>query len=66
MNVECCFVAVENGPADYFAQPVRLGPSGVEEILSYGTLSDREQGLMDAMLDELKGNIAKGVAFVNG
>ncbi len=65
MNVECCFVAVENGPADYFAQPVRLGPNGVEEILSYGTLSDREQGLMDAMLDELKGNIAKGVAFVN-
>ncbi len=66
MNVECCFVAVENGPADYFAQPVRLGPNGVEEILSYGTLSDREQGLMEAMLDELKGNISKGVAFVDG
>ena len=45
---------------------MRLGPNGVEEILSYGTLSAREQGLMEAMLDELKGNIAKGVAFVNG
>lgn len=66
MNVACCFVAVEDGPADYFAQPVRLGPSGVEEILPTGPLSAREQGLCDAMLDELRGNIAKGVAFVNG
>ncbi|RLA31976.1 MAG: malate dehydrogenase, partial [Gammaproteobacteria bacterium] len=65
MNVECCYVAVDGEETDYFAQPVRLGPNGVEEILSYGDLSEREQGLKAAMIDELKGNIAKGIAFVN-
>jgi malate dehydrogenase len=65
VNVECCFVAVDDGPAAYFAQPVRLGPNGVEEILGYGPLSAREAQLRDAMLDELKGNIDKGVAFAN-
>jgi malate dehydrogenase len=66
MNVACCYVAVENGPTPYFAQPVRLGPNGVEEILSYGPLSERETQLRDAMLAELQGNIDKGIAFVNG
>ena len=65
-NVQCCYVAVEGQETDYFAQPVRLGPNGVEEILSYGTISAREEGLRAAMLDELKGNIDKGVAFANG
>jgi malate dehydrogenase len=65
VNVECCYVAVDGGPTAYFAQPVRLGPNGVEEILGYGPLSAREEQLRDAMLDELKGNIDKGVAFAN-
>jgi malate dehydrogenase len=65
-RTECCYVAVEDGPAAYFAQPVRLGPNGAEEILSYGELSAREEGLKEAMLDELKGNIDKGIDFANG
>lgn len=64
-NVQCCYVAVEGQDTAYFAQPVRLGPNGVEEVLSYGTLSAREQKLRDEMLDTLKGNIDKGIAFVN-
>lgn len=64
--VECCYVAVEGKDSAYFAQPVRLGKNGVDEILSYGEISAYEQELYDAMIDELKGNISKGVEFANG
>lgn len=64
--VECCYVAVEGKDSEYFAQPVRLGKDGVDEILSYGEISAYEQELYDAMIDELKGNISKGVEFANG
>jgi malate dehydrogenase len=64
-QVECCYVAVEGKDSDYFAQPVRLGPNGIEEILGYGELSAYEQELYAAMIEELNGNIKKGVEFAN-
>ncbi len=63
--VECCYVAVEGQKSEYFAQPVRLGKNGIQEILSYGAISAYEQELFDAMIDELNGNIKKGIEFAN-
>jgi malate dehydrogenase len=64
-SVQCTYVASE-GDAAFFAQPVRLGKNGVEEILSYGPLSDYEQKLYDEMIEDLKGNIKKGAEFITG
>ncbi|KAL8645656.1 MAG: hypothetical protein Q9210_006585 [Variospora velana] len=49
---------------DFFASKVELGPKGVEKIMGVGKISEHEQGLLDACLKDLKGNIAKGVKFV--
>ncbi|TKX19691.1 malate dehydrogenase-2 [Elsinoe australis] len=49
---------------DYFATNVELGPDGVENIHPVGKVTEYEQGLLDACLKDLKGNIAKGVKFV--
>ena len=59
----CCYVAVEGQQTAFFAQPVRLGSEGVEEVLGYGELSAYEQQLFDAMIPTLEGNIAKGIEF---
>lgn len=64
--VDYAYVAVENGDAEYFAHPVRLGKNGVEEILSYGELSEFEENAKKAMLDGLRADIAMGVEFVKG
>ncbi|KAF2752899.1 malate dehydrogenase [Pseudovirgaria hyperparasitica] len=48
----------------YFASNVELGPNGVEKIHPVGKLTAHEQGLLDACLKDLKGNIEKGVKFV--
>ncbi|MHB8766131.1 MAG: malate dehydrogenase [Deferrisomatales bacterium] len=65
-SVQCTYVQVPGGPAEFFAQPVRLGKGGAEEILPYGALSPYEQKLFDAMLPTLRDNIEKGVAFAKG
>ncbi len=62
----CTYVALEDGPAPFFALPVKLGKDGIEEILSYGELSAYEQKLFDEMLPTLKANIQKGVDFAKG
>ena len=64
--IECTYVEGDGKHARFFAQPVRLGPNGAEEILPYGELSAYEQQALDSMLDTLKGDIAKGEAFING
>ncbi|WP_448548977.1 malate dehydrogenase [Thalassotalea fusca] len=64
--VDYAYVAVENGDADYFAHPVRLGTNGVEEILSYGELSAFEEKAKNDMLETLKKDIQEGVDFING
>ncbi len=65
-SVQCAYVAVSGGPTPFFAQPVRLGRGGIEEVLPYGPLSAYEQKLCDAMIPTLADNIQKGVAFAQG
>lgn len=49
---------------NYFSSRVELGPGGVEKIHEVGKITDFEQKLLDAAVKDLKGNIAKGVKFV--
>jgi malate dehydrogenase len=64
--IECTFVespvAAKDG-CEFFASPVTLGPEGVHEIHGLGVLSAREKANYDAMVKDLAGQIAKGVAF---
>ncbi|CAB0151078.1 Malate dehydrogenase [Pseudidiomarina piscicola] len=62
--VECTYVETDGQDALFFAHPVRLGPKGVEEILSYGELSAFEEKAKASMLDGLKGDIQSGLDFV--
>ena len=62
--VDYAYVAVEDGDAEYFAHPVRLGKNGVEEILSYGELSAFETKAKNDMLETLKKDIKEGVDFM--
>ncbi|KIY70062.1 NAD-malate dehydrogenase [Cylindrobasidium torrendii FP15055 ss-10] len=57
---------VGNGvDVDFFSTNVELGPDGVKEIKSLGSLTDKEKALVAAAIPELKTNIEKGVAFIN-
>lgn len=64
--VEYTYVETNSDDAVFFSHPVRLGAGGVEEILSYGELSNFEQKAKDDMLEGLRGDINMGVEFVNG
>lgn len=64
--VECAYVESGSEHARFFAQPVRLGKNGWEEVLSYGELSAFEQQALDSMLDTLKKDITMGEEFVAG
>lgn len=61
--VECTYVEGSGDKARFFAQPVLLGKNGVEEILSYGELSDFEETTLNASLDTLKADILLGELF---
>lgn len=61
--VECTYVQTEGGKTAFFAHPVRLGKDGVQEILSYGNLSDYEQKVLNEMISTLESNIQKGIDF---
>ncbi|WP_375057217.1 malate dehydrogenase [Zobellella sp. DQSA1] len=63
--VECTYVDGGSEHAQFFAQPVLLGKNGVEKVLPYGAVSAYEQAAMDGMLETLRGDIEKGVEFVN-
>jgi len=62
--IECTYVEGDGADAPFFAQPVRLGKNGVEEILPYGALSAYEEKCKADMLDGLKGDIQTGLDFV--
>ncbi|EGG05421.1 uncharacterized protein MELLADRAFT_56433 [Melampsora larici-populina 98AG31] len=49
----------------YFAVPIELGSNGVEKVLPIGNLSSLEQEMLKTCIAELKGNISKGVGFIN-
>ncbi|MGM0482176.1 MAG: malate dehydrogenase [Pseudomonadota bacterium] len=62
-TVECTYVEGPGDHSTFFAQPVRLGKNGAEEVLSYGEISAYEKQCMDDMLDGLKDDIQKGFEF---
>ncbi len=47
----------------FFATKVQLGKEGVVKVQPLGPLNDFEQKALDAMLPELKAQIAKGIKF---
>ncbi|MDW6091012.1 malate dehydrogenase [Vibrio rhizosphaerae] len=63
--IECAYIESDGGHAPFFAQPVRLGKNGIEEVLSYGELSSFEQQALEGMLDTLNGDIQLGVDFAS-
>ncbi|MCJ1312771.1 hypothetical protein MMC25_006447 [Agyrium rufum] len=57
-------IAKETG-CDYFSVPIELGPSGAEKALNpLSSTTDYEKKLLEACYSGLKGNISKGVEFV--
>lgn len=62
--VECAYVDGGSEHAEFFAQPVKLGREGIEEVLSYGALSQYEAEALENMLPTLRGDIQKGIDFV--
>ncbi|ANO31971.1 malate dehydrogenase [Vibrio breoganii] len=61
--VECAYVEGSGEHTRFFAQPVKLGTEGIEEVLDYGVLSEFERASLDDMLETLSGDIAKGEEF---
>ena len=65
--IECSYVESTVVPGlPYFATKVRLGPTGVEEVMPIGTMLPYEEKLVEAMKEELADSIKKGVDFVHG
>lgn len=64
--VECAYVEGDGKYARFFAQPVRLGKEGVEELLPIGPLSAFEQSALENMLPTLRADIELGEKFING
>ncbi|CAN5952339.1 unnamed protein product [Sphagnum jensenii] len=64
-NIQCTYVASNITDLPFFSSKVRLGKNGVEEVLGLGTLSDYEQNGLDALKEELRSSIQKGIDFVN-
>ena len=62
--VECTYVESAITPARFFACKVRLGPSGVDEILGLGKMTDFEKAGLEKLLPELLESIEKGEKFV--
>lgn len=61
--VECAYVEGDGTHSRFFAQPVRLGVEGIAEYLPIGPLSPYERASLDAMIDGLRAEIAKGEAL---
>jgi len=49
---------------DYFALPVKLGKAGAEKVFPVGATSSHENDLIKIAIEELKGNIKKGLDFM--
>jgi len=57
-------VAAQLG-VDYFAVPVEFGREGAVKAYPIGQLSDYETKLLKVAVEELKGNVSKGVSFAS-
>jgi len=62
---ECSYVASDVTDLPYFATKVRLGPSGAEEVMPIGDITEYESEWLAKLKVELKGSIEKGINFVN-
>ncbi|CAN6348647.1 unnamed protein product [Urochloa humidicola] len=62
--VECSYVASQVTELPFFASKVRLGRSGVEEILPLGPLNEFERAGLEKAKKELAESIQKGVSFI--
>lgn len=63
--IDYAYVEGNGEDAKFFAQPVRLGKGGVEELLSYGELSTFEQQAKADMLATLNKDIQEGIDFMS-
>eukprot|EP00854_Cymbomonas_tetramitiformis_P022410 gene22410-27038_t len=64
--VECSYVESSVFPElSFFSTKCTFGPSGVEEVGGIGEINAYEQKCLDAMKEQLAGEIAKGVEFAN-
>lgn len=63
VSVECAYIDGNSDHAPFFAQPVKLGKDGVEEVPSYGVLSDYEKSALDNMLETLNADIETGIDY---
>ncbi len=61
--VEYAYVEGGSEHARFFAQPVKIGRDGIEEVLSYGEVSEYEAAAIDAMLETLRNDIKIGEEF---
>lgn len=62
--VEYAYVEGDGKYARFFAQPIRLGKNGVEELLEHGPLSTYEQNALESMLETLREDIKLGENFI--
>jgi malate dehydrogenase len=58
------FVESKITKAPFFSSKVRLGREGVEEVIPLGAMTAYEEKLLKDMMDDLCGQVAKGVKFV--
>ncbi|KAK7860533.1 malate dehydrogenase [Quercus suber] len=63
--VECSYVQSNVTELPFFASKVRLGKTGVEEVLGLGPLSDYEKETLESLKPELLSSIEKGIKFAN-
>ena len=63
--IEYAYVEGGHAGAQFFSQPIRLGPEGVAEVLDYQPLHPVEQAAVDAMLPTLNREIEQGLEFVH-
>jgi len=61
--VEYAYVDGGSAHARFFAQAVRIGREGIEEVMDYGALSRLEQDELDGMIATLREEIELGIAY---
>ncbi|MFS1538576.1 MAG: malate dehydrogenase [Candidatus Phlomobacter fragariae] len=63
--IECAYVESDGEYARFFAQPIRLGKNGIEEILPINIMNTLEKNKLENMLDILNKDIKLGEDFIN-
>jgi malate dehydrogenase len=61
--VEYAYVEGDSPHARFFAQAVRIGAEGIEEVMDYGSLSALEAAELEGMLQTLRAEIELGIDY---